>query len=144
MLFRSEALGAEVDGHKATVASLRQATHAADSANRTKIAFLSGMSHELRTPLHAISGAVQAIQETPLDTEQQRYANIAAGASTTMQSLIDEVLDIARFEGGDASVSSPESFDLHRLLEGLLFYKMILLLQRLKVKLIQNQLQLIS
>ncbi len=64
---RLEGLIAEMDARDVvladTLASLRAAREAADSANVSKSQFLASMSHELRTPLNAIIGYSEILRE---------------------------------------------------------------------------------
>ena len=64
------------------------------------------MSHELRTPLNAILGFGQ-ILERQLDVDDHvAYAHHVVSAGRHLLALIDDVLDIARIESGEMSVSA--------------------------------------
>src|SRR5205085_2603521 len=52
-----------------TLDDLETALAAADSANRSKNAFLSRMSHELRTPLNAVLGFAQVLELDDIDND---------------------------------------------------------------------------
>jgi len=80
----------------------------ADRTSRAKSEFLASMSHELRTPLSAISGFAQLLGRSgdTLDREKRiHYAQTIVEASTQLEKLIDDVLDMARFETGDVDVN---------------------------------------
>ncbi|MGH2750990.1 MAG: hybrid sensor histidine kinase/response regulator [Actinomycetota bacterium] len=84
---------------------LIEARDAADAANRAKSEFLSGMSHEVRTPLNAILGFAQLLEMANLaDDEREGIGEILEGGRHIL-SLVDEVLDIARIEAGNLSLS---------------------------------------
>jgi PAS domain S-box-containing protein len=89
----------------AGAADLRAAKEAAERANRAKSEFLSRMSHELRTPLNAILGFAQLLELEGLEPQQiERVDHILAGGRHLL-GLIDEVLDIARIEAAELSLS---------------------------------------
>jgi nitrogen-specific signal transduction histidine kinase/CheY-like chemotaxis protein len=80
----------------------------ADRTSRAKSEFLASMSHELRTPLNAISGFAQLLGRSAdaLDREKRiRYAQSIVEASTRLEKIIDDVLDMARFETGHVNVN---------------------------------------
>ncbi|MBL8329013.1 MAG: response regulator [Rubrivivax sp.] len=96
-----------------SVDAVRQARQAQEAQRaallelQARTHFLSRMSHELRTPLNAVLGFAQLLQaeETQDDaaTRQQRVAQILT-AGRHLLSLIDDVLDLARLEGGEAAL----------------------------------------
>ncbi len=69
-------------------------------ANAAKNEFLSRMSHELRTPLNAILGFGQLLELDPLRDDQRTAVGHIVSAGRHLLELVDEVLDIARIEGG--------------------------------------------
>jgi len=76
-----------------------------ERANLAKSQFLSRMSHELRTPLNSILGFSQLLELKGLgQKEQECVSQILRGGKHLLQ-LINEVLDIARIESGDLSIS---------------------------------------
>ncbi len=80
----------------------------ADRTSRAKSEFLASMSHELRTPLNAISGFALLLGRSAdaLDREKRiRYAQSIVEASTRLEKIIDDVLDMARFESGQVNVN---------------------------------------
>ena len=97
-----ESIGTLQDVTELTDAQLR-----AEQANRAKNQFLSRMSHELRTPLNAIIGYSQLIQsDSRLDEQQLSRVRTIFDAGQHLLSLIDEVLDLSRLEGGNLEITS--------------------------------------
>ncbi|AQV94871.1 hybrid sensor histidine kinase/response regulator [Cupriavidus necator] len=95
------------------IEELKQAQAAAENANRAKSEFLSSMSHELRNPLNAILGFAQLIasDSPPPPPSQQASIDQILKAGWHLLELINEVLDLAKIEAGQASLS-PEPVSL--------------------------------
>ncbi|QBQ98806.1 PAS domain-containing hybrid sensor histidine kinase/response regulator [Paraburkholderia pallida] len=95
----------------------KQALAAADRANRAKSDFLSSMSHELRSPLNAILGFAQlmASESPPPPPSQQASIDQILRAGWHLLALINEVLDLAKIESGQVSIS-PEPVSLSDIL----------------------------
>ncbi len=95
-----------------TVERLRELDH-------LKSSFLANMSHELRTPLNSISGFTQVMLEGldgPLSTEMEEDLGLIDKNANHLLSLINEVLDMAKIEAGQLSVTMGPA-NLHQVLE---------------------------
>jgi signal transduction histidine kinase/ActR/RegA family two-component response regulator len=86
-------------------AELITARDDAVTATQAKNAFLSSTSHELRTPLNAVLGFAQLLQLSDLDQEDQDGVERILGAGQHLLVLINELIDIARIESGEFSLS---------------------------------------
>jgi signal transduction histidine kinase/CheY-like chemotaxis protein len=86
-------------------AELITARDAALKATQAKNSFLSSTSHELRTPLNAILGFTQLLQMSDLCDEDSDGVERILGAGHHLLALINELIDIARIESGDLSLS---------------------------------------
>ena len=75
------------------------------TATQAKNAFLSSTSHELRTPLNAVLGFAQLLQMSDLSQEDQEAVERILAAGQHLLSLINELIDIARIESGEFSLS---------------------------------------
>ncbi|MDQ2846504.1 MAG: HAMP domain-containing histidine kinase [Actinomycetota bacterium] len=80
---------------------------ALDSERRTKD-FLADATHELRTPLAGISSAAEALLHQPLSADQREQLLVLLVREARRGSrLVDDLLAIARLDGGQPSVAVP-------------------------------------
>jgi two-component system, cell cycle sensor histidine kinase PleC len=87
-------------------------------ASRTKTQFLSNMNHELRTPMNAILGFSELIMQKAFGGAVDKYAEYAEiihQSGRNLLRLIDDMLDLAKIEGGKLSLRESE-VDVARLL----------------------------
>ena len=90
------------------------------AAGRVKSQFLSNMNHELRTPMNAILGFSELIAQKAFGSAIDKYAEYAAiihESGRSLLRLIDDMLDLAKIEGGKLSLRESE-VDLAQLLAG--------------------------
>lgn len=102
-----------------TLASLRAAREAAESASVSKSQFLASMSHELRTPLNAIIGYSEILlEEAEADARSTDIADIQRVLSAARQllHLINDILDLSKIEAGRMEVSV-SAFDVASLID---------------------------
>jgi two-component system, OmpR family, phosphate regulon sensor histidine kinase PhoR len=63
--------------------------------------FVANVSHELKTPLTSISGYAETLlTDTPDSETTRRFLTTIVGNARRMQRLVDNLLDLARLEGG--------------------------------------------
>jgi signal transduction histidine kinase/AmiR/NasT family two-component response regulator len=86
-------------------AELTAARDTAVQATQAKNTFLSSTSHELRTPLNSILGFAQLLQMSQLSDEDSDGVTRILGGGRHLLALINELIDIARIESGDLSLS---------------------------------------
>ena len=79
---------------------LEKARDEALQAAKLKSEFLAIISHEMRTPMNAIVGPLELLIDTAADPDQIELARTALAGSTSMLSLIDDVIDYSRLAGG--------------------------------------------
>jgi two-component system sensor histidine kinase/response regulator len=119
----------ELDGERCAIAMVRDITalkraqdelvaarEQALTASRAKSEFLSSMSHEIRTPMNVVLGMAEVLSETSLDTDQRRYLDMMRSNGSSLLSLLDDILDLARVESGHLELEKSE-FDLGDLIE---------------------------
>jgi PAS domain S-box-containing protein len=97
--------GRDITERRAAEEALREATTAAEHANRAKSEFLSRMSHELRTPMNSILGFAQVLEAEELPSRQERCVLHILRAGRHLLKLINEVLEISRIEAGGSALS---------------------------------------
>lgn len=88
-------------------------------AVETRARFLGMISHEMRTPLNGLLGALELLEDGPLEPEQARFARIMRASGTQLRTHIDEALDGLQAEAGAIQLR-PAPFDLDALLAELL------------------------
>ena len=108
----------------------------AERATVAKSLFLATMSHELRTPLNAIIGFSESIDmgyAGPVDSPKHReYIKLILHSGRHLLSLINDILDLSRIQGG-AAIADIEPVDL----QGALVDTISLLRSQIETKNIQ-------
>jgi len=88
------------ESEEATLRALRET----QEAMRQKAAFLAAMSHELKTPLNAVIGFSDVMRQElfgPVGTPRYRgYIDDIHGNGRRLLSMINDILDLSRVEGG--------------------------------------------
>ena len=93
----------------------------AERANEAKSHFLANMSHELRTPLNAIIGFSDILKNERFGAiGEPRYREYAADINDSgihLLGIINDILDLAKIESGNATTLSETEFELGAVLE---------------------------
>ncbi len=105
-----------VDRHKETERTLKQARDAALEAARLRSEFLANMSHEIRTPLHGLMGMLELLAQGELAPEQRDFAETAYRSARHLMTLLSDILDLSRIEAGGLRLETAP-VDLHQLLD---------------------------
>jgi signal transduction histidine kinase len=98
---------------EATRAQLSVALEGAEAAGKAKAAFLATMGHELRTPLNAVIGFSEVMLAERFGALSPRYKDYIGDirdSGARLLGIINDILDISRFETGRAELVE-EIFD---------------------------------
>ena len=77
-------------------------------ADEMKTRFLSDMSHEFRTPVNAILALSRLLSEAELPPEARKQVSLISRAAGDLESLVNDVLDLAKIEAGKVDVRPAE------------------------------------
>jgi signal transduction histidine kinase/CheY-like chemotaxis protein len=103
----SEELEQTNQGVVALYAELDEATRQLQAASESKTRFWAGVSHELRTPLNSVLGLSRLLLDADSDaltTEQRHQIELIRDSGSTLLTLVNDLLDVARAEAGQIEV----------------------------------------
>ena len=96
----------DITNQKKTEAALISAKEKAEESDRLKTAFLHNVSHEIRTPMNAIIGFSTLLNEPDTSEEERhQYIDIIFQSGSQLLSIINDIVDIANVESGQAKVN---------------------------------------
>jgi len=86
---------------------LTRRAKALESSDRARRHLLADVSHELMTPLTAMRGYIETLGMTELQLDaptRERYMRIVGEETSRLETIIGDLLDLARLEGGGTSL----------------------------------------
>jgi signal transduction histidine kinase len=95
--------------------TLRERTQALEDVDHLKTEFLHNVSYELRSPLTSIIGFAEILRQGifgELNPNQKNYLEDIYQASRTLETLINDILDISSIEAGYMKLDI-DRFDIH-------------------------------
>ncbi|MGH8029628.1 MAG: ATP-binding protein, partial [Arenimonas sp.] len=95
---------------------LRASEVAAREANIAKSSFLAAMSHEIRTPMIGVTGMLEVLAHSELDTDQRRTVHVIQQSAASLLQIIGDILDFSKVEAGRLELA-PTTLNLGRLLQ---------------------------
>lgn len=88
----------------ATIYQTRRTRQRAERNEREKAMFLAVMSHEIRSPMNAVLAAVELLRNTPMDRQQQHFADLANNGAQSLITLLNDVLDVSKLDAGQVKL----------------------------------------
>ena len=112
----------------------------AETANKSKSAFLAKMSHELRTPLNAVNGFSEIELRKEHSKETADHLSKILRAGNMLVSIINDILDLSKIERGKLEIINTE-YEVENLIEDVIDANKVLVGSKkikLELKVAQN------
>jgi two-component system, sensor histidine kinase and response regulator len=90
----------DIDSRRKVRDELIDAKEKAEAAVHAKSEFLAVMSHEIRTPMNGVLGMLNLLENSKLDTDQNRKVHIAKTSAQSLLNLINDILDFSKVDAG--------------------------------------------
>ncbi len=105
-------------GVLALYAELDEKAESLRRADQVKTRFLSDMGHEFRTPVNSILALTRLLEENDLKAEGRKQLSLIRRAAEDLESLVNDLLDLAKIEAGKIEVR-PAEFEVSNLFSAL-------------------------
>ncbi len=91
----------------------------AEASEKSKSEFLASMSHEIRTPMTGVMGFADMLLDSRLDAEDRDKVIKIKGATQSLLSIINDILDLSKLEAGRVEIENID-FNLRTVIEEVL------------------------
>lgn len=108
----------DISGQKKAEQALAEAQEKTVPAPSIQDHFLANISHEIRTPMNALTGLVHLMEQTRLSTRQGEIVARLKGATQSLLSILNDVIDVAALESGQLTLA-PSAVHLGELIHAL-------------------------
>jgi signal transduction histidine kinase/CheY-like chemotaxis protein len=109
----------DITKDKKVMKELLKAKEKAERSDRLKSHFLTNLSYEIRTPMNAILGFAELLNLEDLTIEQKLdYTRIIRQKGNTLLTMIDDGIELSKFETGNIPINKTE-FEIYPLLKEL-------------------------
>lgn len=99
----------DITERKKVEVTLINAAAVAEKASVQKNYFLANMSHEIRTPINGIVGFADLLKNDQISPDaRHKYLDIIDSNSKQLLALINDILDVAKIEAGELSITTGE------------------------------------
>jgi len=93
---------------------LAEKTKALEQMDQTRSRLFMNISHELRTPITLIRGPIEKILQFPdFKTKEKEHLKVVLRNTERLQQLVDQILDLNRWESGQLSIHVSETDVAH-------------------------------
>ncbi|SOH93879.1 Signal transduction histidine kinase [Monaibacterium marinum] len=91
----------------------------AEAASLARLRFIATLSHEIRTPLGGLLGMINLLDAKETDPEKRELLEFAAGAGSSLNRIVDDVLDFSKLDSGAVQFKM-EPVDIRSITEGVI------------------------
>ncbi len=96
--------------------SLSDSKEIAEEMTIIKERFMANMSHEIRTPLNAISGFVDQLHQSNINSKQKKQTEIIQKSIQHILNIVNDILDFSKLNAGKLTLSK-KGFEIHNLVQ---------------------------
>lgn len=98
----------DITERKSMEEQLELAKSQAESATRSKAAFLASMSHEIRTPMNGVIGMVDLMLRSSVDlsSDNRKMLHTINESGQSLVTIINEILDFSKIESGKVDLEA--------------------------------------
>lgn len=105
------AMAVDMTSYKEGMRKLEEKTEQVNQSIKERDSFVANVTHELRTPVNGIKGNTELMMEKENDLEKLATLKMILDACTTMQAIINNILDFSKLEAGKFQIEeNPFSF----------------------------------
>lgn len=103
----------DITERKQAEIQLQQAQQASIDAARSKFEYIANINHEIRSPMNGVLSMINLLDGSGLSSEQREYVAQIHNSSSSLITIVNDILDFSRLEAGNLELEAVE-FDLEQ------------------------------
>ena len=92
--------------YKESIQRVEETTLQMQESMKARDAFVANVTHELRTPVNGLKGHAEILMEQEQDFQKTNYLKMILDCCTTMEGIINNILDFSKLEAGKFQILS--------------------------------------